>query len=96
MVKADRMQSYNFMDSMKPEHIIQENKAISAFFFEYFAQENMAKLIDEVLEKICFFEFTEADGLGMIHCLIEMYRIRIEILFLDEEKALCASSTKTS
>ena len=33
------------MDSMKPGHIIQENKAITAFFFEYFMQENMVKLL---------------------------------------------------
>ena len=34
IIKADRTQNYNFMDSMKPDHIIQENKAISVFFFE--------------------------------------------------------------
>ena len=42
------------MDSMKPDHIIQENKAIPAFFCEYFMQENMAKLLDTDLEKPVF------------------------------------------
>ena len=93
MLSADRSQNYNFMNSMKPAHIIQENKAIPVFFFECFMQENMAKLLDTASEKSCLFEYTEADGLGMIHCLLEMYRIRREILSLDEEKAfgLCAS-----
>jgi hypothetical protein len=34
-----------------------ENKAIPAFFFEYFMQENMAKLLDTALEKSCVFEY---------------------------------------
>ena len=93
MHKADRAQNYSFMDSMKPDHIIQENKAIPAFFFECFRQENMPKLIDQALEKTCFFEFTETDGVGMIHCLIEMYRIRKAMFSLNEDTAfeLCAS-----
>ena len=53
MLTADRSQNYNFMDSMKPDHIIQENKAIPVFFVEYFMQENMATLIDQALEQ-CF------------------------------------------
>ena len=59
-------------------------------------QKNMEKLLDIALEKSCFFEYTEADGLGMTHCLIEMYRIRKELLSMDEEKAyeLCASYFK--
>ena len=46
----------------------------------------MTKLLDEALEKTCFFEYTETDGLGMIHCLLEMYRFRKILLSLDEEK----------
>ena len=72
---------------MTPDNIIQENKAIPNFYFEYFMQKNKANLLDIVLEKSCFFEYTGADGLGMIHCLIEMYRIRKELQILDEKKA---------
>ena len=62
MIKADCTQNYNFMDSMTPNHITQENKAILLYFFEYFMQENMAKLADQSLEKICFFDCTETAG----------------------------------
>ena len=81
------------MDSLKPEDIIQENESIPDFFFEYFLQENMTKLLDEALGKTCFFEYTETDSLGLIHCLLQMHWFRKEIVSLDEEKAyeLCAS-----
>ena len=72
MLKADRTQPYNCMDSLKREDIIQENKAILEFSFEYFTQENVATLLHVALEKTWFFEYTETDGLGMIHCLLEM------------------------
>ena len=32
IIRVDRSQNYNFMDSMKPDHSIQENKAIPVFF----------------------------------------------------------------
>ena len=76
MLRADQTTAYNCMESLNPVHIIQENKSIPKFFFEYFMQEKMDNLLDIALEKTCFFEFTETDGVGMIHCLIEMYRIR--------------------
>ena len=43
MLRADFSQSHNFMDSLNPDHIIQENKAIPVFFAENFMQEYMAK-----------------------------------------------------
>ena len=70
MLRADRTTEYNCMKSLYPVHIIQENKSIPKFFFEYFMQEKMYNRLDIALEKICFFEFTETDGLGMMHCLI--------------------------
>ena len=61
MLKA---QNYNFMDFLDPTHIIQENKAIMLYFFEYFMQENMAKLIDQTLEKSCFSRSSRYDALS--------------------------------
>ena len=55
MLKADHTQNYNFMGSMNPNRIIQENKAIPLYFFEYCMQENMAKHGDQAQEKkMCF------------------------------------------
>ena len=50
-------------------NIIQENnlKALPTLYFEHFIQKNMTKLLDIALEKSCFFGYTEADGLDMIH-----------------------------
>ena len=70
ILRADRTQNYNCMDSLKPEDIIQENKAIPGFFFEYFMQENMANLLDVSLEETCFFKYTDTNGLSMIYCLL--------------------------
>ena len=61
LLRADRSQNYNFMDSMKPDHSIQENKAI-AVFFEYFMQENIKKLIDTPLQKTCFLNTQRQTG----------------------------------
>ena len=50
-------------------------------------QEKMDNLLDIALEKTCFFEYTETYGLGMIHCLIEIYWIRKAMLSLNEDTA---------
>ena len=65
MLRADHTQNYNCMESLKPEDIVQENESIPKFFFEYFRQENATNLLNVALEKTCFFEYTETDGLGM-------------------------------
>ena len=65
MLRADCTQNYNFMECLKPEDIIQENESIPRFFFEYFVQENVTNLLDVALEKMCSFEYTETDDLGM-------------------------------
>ena len=44
-------------------------------------QEKIDTLLDTALEKIRFFEYTKTYGLGMIHCLIEMYRIIKAMLY---------------
>ena len=49
-------------------------------------QENMAKLVDQALEKTCFLKYTDADDLGMMHCFLNMFRIRKAIEFMDGEQ----------
>ena len=49
-------------------------------------QEKIDKVLDTTLEKTCFFEYTETYGLGMIHCLIEMYRIIKAMLYKKQGK----------
>ena len=44
VLRADRPQNYDCMESLKPEDIIQENESIPKFFLEYFTQENMTNL----------------------------------------------------
>ena len=44
------------------------------FVFEYLGQENMLKLLEQALEKTFEFEFTESDGLGIVHTLIEIHQ----------------------
>ena len=42
----------------------------------------------QALEKTCLFEHTETDGLGIIHILLEMFRLRREMEFMDENQAI--------
>ena len=48
----------------------------------------MPQLLEQALEKTCLFAYTETDGLGFFHILIEMYRLRREIEFMDEDQAV--------
>ena len=73
------------MKSMNPTNIIQENEVIPVFIFEYLAQKNMSLLIDQALERTCSFAYTETDGLGMIHMVLEMFRLR---KFMDKNQAI--------
>ena len=54
----------------------------------------MATIVDQVLKKTRLIEFTEADALGIIHYLLEMFRTRKEVEFMDDKKVymLCASN----
>ena len=74
--------------------LVQENKAIQFYDFEHFYQQNMATIVDQVLKKTRLIEFTEADALGIIHYLLEMFRTRKEVEFMDDKKVymLCASN----
>ena len=74
--------------------LVQENKAIPFYDFEHFYQQNMATIVDQVLKKTRLIEFTEADALGIIHYLLEMFRTRKEVEFMDDKKVymLCASN----
>ena len=83
MIKEDRTLSYDFLSSLKYPNI---------FVFEYFAPQHMLMLLEQALEKTCLFEFTESDGLGIVHTLIEMCRLRREIDFMDEE-SFCKSTS---
>jgi hypothetical protein len=65
--------------------LVRENKAIPVNVFEHFYQQNIATIIDQVLKKTRLIEFTEADALGMIHCLLEMFRTRKEVEFMDDK-----------
>ena len=74
--------------------LVQENKAIALNVFEHFYQQNKAKIIDQVLKKTRLIKFTEADGLGMIHCLLEMFQTRPEkkLNLWMTKNMLCASN----
>ena len=41
-------------------------------------------LLDQALEKTCLFKYTETNGLGITHILLEMFRLRREMEFMDE------------
>ena len=73
---------------MDPTHIVQENKMIPLLIFEYFAQKNMSLLLDQALEKTCLFEYTETEGMGIIHLLLEMIRLTRELEFVVENQAI--------
>ena len=66
MIETDRTLSYNFITSMEPTNIIHENKEIPEFIFEYLAQKNMLKLIEQSLEKTFVFAYTETYSLGIV------------------------------
>ena len=54
MLRIDRAQNYNFMNYMILDNIIQENKAIPTFYFEYFMQKkNIKTNFCKFLEKCC-------------------------------------------
>ena len=55
--------------------------------YEYFAQQNLSKLGIQTLGKSCLFEFKAADGLGILSIPTQMFRIRREIEFMDDEQA---------
>ena len=44
-------------------------------------------MIDETLEKICLFQFEEADSIGLISALMVMTKLKAHLDFLDEEQA---------
>ena len=48
----------------------------------------MSRLLEQALERTYLFEFTESDGLGIVHTLIEMCRLRKEIDFMDKNQAV--------
>ena len=43
---------------------------------------------NKALEKACLIACTASDGLGMIHILLEMPRLKKEIGFMDENQAV--------
>ena len=54
------------------ENILNENKNIPLFVFEYFMQIDISGLIDKTLEKACLFHYTDAywDGHVIILALL--------------------------
>ena len=48
----------------------------------------MSMLLDQALEKTLLFEYTDSDGLGLIHVLLEMFRFRREMEFIVEHQAM--------
>ena len=55
---------------------------------EYLVQKSISLLLDEALEKTCLFEYTETNGLGIIHILFRFLRFRREMEFMDENQTL--------
>ena len=86
MIQANRSSSrhYSFLESMDPVNMIKENTSIPLFVFEYFAQNDIPDLIDETIEKTCFFHFHKADGHGIISALIVMVKIQRHLEFLND------------
>ena len=57
---------------MDTTNIIQENKVIPFFIFNYLVQENMSLMFDQALEKPSLFKYTDANGPGVVRQLIYM------------------------
>ena len=55
----------------------------------------MSLLLDQALDKTYLFEYTETAGLGMTHILFEMFRLKREMEFLDENQAINTSEKET-
>ena len=51
-------------------------------------------MLDQALENICLIEYTETDGLGIIHILLEMLRLSREMEFMHENQAMDVSFLK--
>ena len=65
------------------ENILNENKNIPLFVFEYFMQKKICGLISKTLERACLFHFTDVHGHGIISALIVMTKLRREVEYLD-------------
>ena len=92
MLKADRMECYAFLEFMDQLNILKESESIPNFVFEYFAQQD-TKLLHDVVT--CVSEANDSDDLGIISLLIDMFRVRRSIDFMDDKQvneiSLCFS-----
>ena len=65
----------------------QETNVFRFFVFEYLAQKNSSMLLVQALERTCLLQYTDSDGLDLIHIHLEMFRFSREMEFMDENQA---------